>query len=60
VDDRLELVFQIWDQLVDDGWTPEPTQELIAELERRLAAHAANPTNVRTWDEVLERVRKSQ
>jgi putative addiction module component (TIGR02574 family) len=58
LEDRLELVFRLWDQLVEDGWTPEPTDELIAELDRRLAAHAANPDNVRTWEQVLERVRR--
>jgi putative addiction module component (TIGR02574 family) len=58
VEDRLELVFRLWDQLVDDGWRPEPTDELIAELDRRLAAHEADPTNVRTWEQVLERVRR--
>ena len=58
VEDRLNLVFSMWDQLVEDGWQPEPNDELIAELERRLAAHEANPTNVRTWEQVLARVRK--
>jgi putative addiction module component (TIGR02574 family) len=60
VEDRLELVFRLWDQLVEDGWRPEPTDELIAELDRRLAAHEANPSNVRTWEQVLERVRRPQ
>jgi len=60
VDDQLELVFRLWDQLVDDGWQPEPTEELAAELDRRLAAHAADPSNVRTWEQVLKRVRGPQ
>jgi putative addiction module component (TIGR02574 family) len=59
-DDRLELVFRLWDQLVEDGWQPEPTDELIAELDRRLAAHEADSGNVRTWEQVLKRVKKSQ
>jgi putative addiction module component (TIGR02574 family) len=58
VEDRLALVFRLWDQLLDDGWRPEPTDDLIAELDRRLAAHEADPTNVRTWEQVLERVRR--
>lgn len=60
VEDRLEFVFRLWDQLVEDGWQPEATEDLIAELDRRLAAHEADPTNVRTWEQVLERVRKPQ
>jgi putative addiction module component (TIGR02574 family) len=60
VEDRLELVFRLWDQLVEDGWGPEPDEDLNAELDRRLAAHEADPTNVRTWEQVLQRVRKRQ
>jgi putative addiction module component (TIGR02574 family) len=58
VEDRLELVFRLWDQLVEDGWRPEPDEDLNAELDRRLAAHEADPTDVRTWEQVLQRVRK--
>jgi putative addiction module component (TIGR02574 family) len=57
VEDRLELVFRLWDQLVEDGWRPEPADDLIAELDRRLAAHEADPANVRTWEQVRQRVR---
>src|SRR5947209_20569173 len=53
VEDRLELVFGLWDQLVEDGWQPEPTDDLAAELDRRLAAHeATRPTSApapRCW-----------
>ena len=58
VEDRLELVFRLWDQLVEDGWRPEPTDELVAELDRRLAAHEVKPENIRSWEQVLERVRR--
>ena len=60
VEDRLELVFRLWDQLVEYGWRPEPDEDLNAELDRRLTAHEADPTNVRTWEQVLQRVRKPQ
>ena len=58
VEDQLDFVFNLWDQLVDDGWQPELTPELLAELERRIALHEADPTNVRTWEQVLEKVRR--
>jgi putative addiction module component (TIGR02574 family) len=58
VEERLDLVFCLWDQLVEDGWQPEPIEELITELDRRLAANEADPINIRTWEQVLERVRK--
>ena len=58
LNDRLDFVFRLWDDLVEDGWQPEPSEELAAELDRRLAAHEADPGNVRTWEQVLERVRR--
>jgi putative addiction module component (TIGR02574 family) len=58
VDQRLDFLFQAWDQLVDSGWQPELTEEMRAELDRRLAAHEANPDDVLTWEQVLERVRR--
>jgi putative addiction module component (TIGR02574 family) len=60
VEDRVDFAFRLWDQLLEDGWQPEPTDDLAAELDRRLAAHEADPTNVRTWEQVLERVRKAR
>jgi putative addiction module component (TIGR02574 family) len=57
VEDRLAFAFRLWDQIVADGWRPELTDDLTAELDRRLAAHEADPTNVRTWEQVLERIR---
>jgi len=58
LEDRLALVFGLWDQLVADGWQPEPADELNDELDRRLAAHEADPYQVRTWEQVLEYVRR--
>ncbi len=59
-EDQLDFVFRLWDQLVADGRQPEPTDDLIAELDWRLAAHAVDPANVRTWEQVLQRLRKPQ
>jgi hypothetical protein len=33
--DQLELVFGLWDQIVDSGWHPSPEPELLEELHRR-------------------------
>jgi putative addiction module component (TIGR02574 family) len=60
MEDQLTFVFDLWDELLDSGWQPELTDDLKAELNRRLAAAEADPTNVRTWDQILERVRKSR
>jgi putative addiction module component (TIGR02574 family) len=58
VDDRLRLMEEIWDQLADEGYEPELTDELKAKLDRRLASLDANPQNVTTWEAITERVRR--
>jgi putative addiction module component (TIGR02574 family) len=58
VDDRLRLMEEIWDQLADEGYEPELSDELKAKLDRRLAALDANPENVTTWEAITERVRR--
>jgi putative addiction module component (TIGR02574 family) len=58
VDDRLRLMEEIWDQLADEGYKPELTDELKAKLDRRLAALDADPQNVTTWEAIAERVRR--
>ena len=56
--DQLELVFEVWDRLLDKGWKPTVTPELEAELQRRLAAYKANPEAVYTWEEVMAHIRQ--
>ena len=58
--DQLDLVFQLWDQIVDNGWMPQPSAELEAELRRRLAAHDADPTRALTWEQVVAHVRRAR
>jgi putative addiction module component (TIGR02574 family) len=56
IEDRLALVQEIWDSIAA---TPEQvplTETQQSELERRLVAHAADPTNVIPWEEVKVRV----
>lgn len=55
---RLEFVFQVRDDILDSGWQPELTEELKAELERRWAAYKANPSDVRTWEQIEARLRQ--
>jgi putative addiction module component (TIGR02574 family) len=56
VDDRLEVVEAVWDCLPEDVAGPASPQQR-AELNRRLDAYEANPQDVLTWDQVLERLR---
>ncbi len=58
VAERLLLVEDLWDSIAEDGFMPEITPELAAELDRRSAELDANPANVFTLDEVIERARR--
>jgi putative addiction module component (TIGR02574 family) len=56
VDDRLKVVEAVWDSLPEEvAGAASPRQR--AELNRRLDAYEANPQDVLTWDQVLERLR---
>ena len=56
----MDLVFQLWDQIVDAGWRPTLSPELLDELRRRLAAHDADPSRALTWEQVVEHVRRGR
>ena len=58
VEDQIDFVFRLWDQLVAGAWQPELTDDLKAELDRRLAAYQADPTSVVTWEDVLAQIRR--
>jgi putative addiction module component (TIGR02574 family) len=55
VEDRLALVQEIWDSIEADLERMPLTEAQQRELERRLAAHAADPSNVISWEEVKAR-----
>jgi len=48
---RIELV-AIRDHLAKANQVPPPSEDQVAELERRLADHEANPDDVVPWSEV--------
>jgi putative addiction module component (TIGR02574 family) len=52
VEERLALVEEIRDSIAADSAAVPLTPEQTRELERRLAAHEANPDDVVPWDEV--------
>jgi putative addiction module component (TIGR02574 family) len=52
VEDRVRLVQELWDRLVDQGHEPGLTDEMKVEVDRRLAAHRANPKAAIPWEEV--------
>ncbi len=62
VEDRMLLVQELWDRLVDQGYEPEIWENLREELDRRLEADEAAPDDVVPWEEVkaeaLKRARR--
>lgn len=52
VDDRVELVNQIWDSIADDNGVPKINDSLRTELDRRIAAYESDPINVVTWERI--------
>lgn len=58
VADRLRVVESLWNSM--DAEAPvaiSPQQR--TELDRRIAAHEANPDELLSWDQILDRLRMS-
>ena len=58
VSDQIELLHQAWGRLVESGWQPELTDELKAELDRRLDDLDANPQNVVSREKFIAHMRR--
>ena len=59
VAERIQLVEDIWDSIAASPESISVTDAQKEELDRRLQAHAQNPDEGISWDEVKEKVRKS-
>jgi putative addiction module component (TIGR02574 family) len=60
VSDRLQLLEEIWDSLVETPEAVPVTEAQRKELARRRRAHARNPSAARSWAEVRARLRRRQ
>lgn len=56
IPERILLVEEIWDSIVEEQETLELTDAQREELDRRLAAHRADPDAAIPWDEVKRRI----
>ena len=54
---RIELIGEIWDSVIADGWRPPLSEELKSELERRIAEDRADPDSAIPWEDVQRAVR---
>ena len=52
ITERLTLVEEIWDSIVEDNEYFELTDEQRQELDRRLESFRTNPSQARTWEEI--------
>ena len=59
-EERLQLMEQIWDGLIDEGFEPELTQELKDTLDCRLSSLDADPDNVTSWEAIKRHARRSR
>lgn len=50
--ERLQLVEALWDSLVEVPEAVPVSDDVRAELDRRLAAYYADPASARPWDEI--------
>jgi putative addiction module component (TIGR02574 family) len=58
VSDRLRLLEEIWDSLVETPEAVPVTEAQRKELARRRRAHARNPSAAKSWAEVRARLRR--
>ena len=56
VSERIRVVEAIWDSIADSPEGVELTEEMKAELDRRLAALETNPKQGSSWNEVRARI----
>lgn len=56
IDERLQLVEEIWDSIAADPDSLAIPDEHMDELDRRLDEAAANPGQGRPWSEVRDRL----
>lgn len=56
--ERILLVEEIWDGIADEAGAIEVPQSHKDELDRRIAAHDADPNSGTSWKEVKDRLEK--
>ena len=55
--ERIQLAEDLWDSVAADPQSLPPlTEEQIAEIERRLAKHARDPSSSISWEELRARL----
>ncbi len=58
VAERIQLVEDIWDSIVQIPEAVQLTEEQRVELDRRLESYQANPSEGISWNELKEKLRQ--
>lgn len=58
IEDRISIIDQLWEGIIASNDTVPISDELAAELDRRLNAYRANPEDSYTPEEVREAAKK--
>lgn len=60
VSERIQLVEDIWDSIIEIPEAIPLTQTQKEELNRRLEAYSKNPDNVSPWDEIKKKIQNHE
>ena len=60
VSERMQLVEDIWDSIAASPEALPITEQQRQELDRRVAAHARDPSEVRSWDQIRVRLEQRE
>ena len=60
IDERINLVEEIWDSIAEENGCFELTEAQKQELDRRLESFRVNPSRGRTWEEIRSEFLKSK
>ena len=59
IEERIQLVGEIWDSIAEDEGEFELTEAQREEIDRRLASLRANPDQVISWKDIKARIQSS-
>lgn len=59
-DEKADLVYQVWNQLVDSHWQPPLSPSHAEVIDRRLKSLDENPQATLTWDEIVAYVKRER
>ena len=59
IDEKIELINELWADVVADEQAHPISAELAADLDRRIASYEANPDDILSLEEAMSKYRKN-